>query len=25
VKYSRLSVQAVTPEEWKYILKLGGS
>ena len=25
VKYSRLSVQPVTPEEWKYILKLGGS
>jgi predicted RNA-binding protein with PUA-like domain len=25
VKYSRLSVQPVTPEEWKYILKLGGA
>ena len=25
VKYSRLSVQPVTPEEWKYILTLGGS
>src|ERR1700704_2209773 len=25
VKYSRLSVQPVTPEEWKYILKMGGS
>ena len=25
VKYSRLSVRPVTSEEWKYILKLGGS
>src|SRR5258706_4655970 len=25
VKYSRLSVQPVTPEEWSYILKMGGS
>jgi predicted RNA-binding protein with PUA-like domain len=25
VKYSRLSVQPVTAEEWKYILKLGGA
>jgi predicted RNA-binding protein with PUA-like domain len=24
VKNSRLSVQPVTPEEWKYICKLGG-
>jgi len=24
VKYSRLSVQPVTPEEWRYIRKLGG-
>ena len=24
VKYSRLSVQPVTPEEWKLICKLGG-
>ena len=24
VKYSRLSVQPVKPEEWKYICKLGG-
>ena len=24
VKYSRLSVQSVTPEQWKHICKLGG-
>jgi predicted RNA-binding protein with PUA-like domain len=24
VKNSRLSVQPVTPDEWKYIAKLGG-
>ena len=24
VKYSRLSVQSVTPEEWKLICKMGG-
>jgi len=24
VKYSRLSVQPVTPEEWKRICKMGG-
>ena len=24
VKFSRLSVQPVTPEEWKYVCKLGG-
>jgi len=24
VKYSRLSVQSVTPEQWKFVCKLGG-
>ncbi len=24
VKYSRLSVQSVTPEQWKHVCKLGG-
>jgi predicted RNA-binding protein with PUA-like domain len=24
VKYSRLSVQPVTPEEWKLVCKMGG-
>ncbi|MCA3568781.1 MAG: EVE domain-containing protein, partial [Bradyrhizobium sp.] len=24
VKYSRLSVQPVTAEEWKYVCKMGG-
>jgi len=24
VKYSRLSVQPVTPEEWKIVCKMGG-
>ena len=24
VKYSRLSVQPVTPEEWKIVSKMGG-